>query len=484
MAHTGELDRHGLAAMEKRYLSGQLRSATKDMLAEWGKVNRLNKSQVFERAQYSDPIYAMYAGWDGVLTSMVLEPVRAAARLQLTDHPFGRYGADAVQAEYLMEREQRVNRIMLRRSARGLALDSERLSTEQERLRVDMHELAAELDGFGIADASNRNQLAKILESAGAFPDDYPMTKTGKYSTAKGILDKVDHPAVIAFRAHDQARRLFTYMEHGRLVAERTDGRVHPQVNVMGARTGRMSYGNPELHQFVADARTIIRRDDEHAGLVSIDWSSIEPVTMANLAGDVGPIERFETSGEKFYAVVEQAAGVNYKTAKVVLLAALYGQQITSLSERLGTDVAEAKALQARVFAPLPMTRRFVGWSAAWSEETGKTWTVSGRIIDVPTDAGYKGTNYSCQGSAYDILSESLCGIDDAGLADHLYLTMHDECVVSVEAAPEVRKIMETPPERLCELAGRQVKLRTDAAYLGDRWDDADRHPTWAGASA
>jgi hypothetical protein len=51
--------------------------------------------------------------------------------------------------------------------------------------------------------------------------------------------------------------------------------------------------------------------------------------------------------------------------------------------------------------------------------------------------------------------------------------------VISEEAASDVRRIMETPPPRLCELAGRDVKLRTDAAFLGDRWDDADRHPSW-----
>src|SRR3546814_5405350 len=73
-----------------------------------------------------------------------------------------------------------------------------------------------------------------------------------------------------AFREHDQLRRLFTYMEHARLVAERTDGRIHPQVNVLHARTGRMSYGTPELHQFVADARTIIRSEEHTSELQSL----------------------------------------------------------------------------------------------------------------------------------------------------------------------------------------------------------------------
>lgn len=478
MALTGFAARRGLDALEKRYLSGSLRSETKDRFGSWAKVNGLSKGDAFAVAGYDHPVYQMYAGWDGVLTAMIEPHVIADARHQLTNHPFGRYGADSETADYLIEREQWVNRVMLRRSARGLAVDPDRLSTEQERLRVRMNALEDQLAEFGVKDPSNRNQLAAVLDAAGALGENYPKTKTGKVSTAKEHLDAVQHDAAVSFREHDQNRRLFTYLEHARLVAERTDGRIHPQVNVLHARTGRASYSNPELHQFLPDARTVIRRDDEHHGLVSIDWSSIEPVTIANLAGDLEPIRRFE-AGEKLYDVVSASAGVSYKTAKVVLLAALYGQGIRSLAGRLGVEPDAAKALQAQVFEAMPRTRRMVGWSAAWSEEVGKTWTVSGRIVDVDRDAGYKGTNYSVQGSAYDVLAETVVGIDDAGLADGLYLTMHDECVVAEEAAHDVRRIMQTPPDRLCELSGRVPKLRTDAAYLGDHWDDADRHPSW-----
>ena len=478
MALTGFGARRGLGDLEKRYLSGQLRSDSKDRFGAWAKVNGLTKSEAFAKAGYAHPVYLAYAGWDGVLTSMIEPHVIKDARRQLTDHPFGRYGADAEIADYLIEREQRVNRVMLRRSARGLAIDPERLEREQERLRARMNVLADELEEFGVKDPSNRNQLAAVLEAADALGEDYPHTKTGKVSTAKEHLDAVQHPSAVAFREHDQHRRLFTYLEHARLVAERTDGRIHPQVNVLHARTGRTSYSNPELHQFIADARTVVTKDDEHSGMVSIDWSSIEPVTIANLAGDIGPIERFE-AGEKLYDVVSATAGVSYKVAKTVLLGSLYGLGIRSLAARLGVEKDEAKAIQAQVFEAMPRTRRMVGWAAAWSEEVGQTWTVSGRIIDVDRDAGYKGVNYCVQGSAYDVLAETVVGIDDAGLADHLYLTLHDECVVSEEAAHEVRQIMQRPPDRLCELAGRVPKLRTDAAYLGDRWDDADRHPSW-----
>lgn len=478
MAFTGEMDRHSLGELERKFLSERLRTPTKDNLAEWGRINRLTKSEVFEAAHYSDPVYAAYAGWDGILTALVLDPVRDAARHHLTDHPFGRYGADPVQAEYLLEREQRVNRVMLRRSARGVQIDADRVSHEQERLRVQMLELADQLAGLGVAEATNRGHLATALEAAGAFGEDYPRTeKTGRPSTQAKHLEQIDHPAVAAFKAYDDRRRLFTYLENARLVAERTDGRIHPQVNIHKARTGRSSYDNPALQQFTADARQILVADEGDA-MVSIDWASIEPVVASNLAGDTALIERFE-AGEKLYDVVSTTAHVKYKTAKVVVLALMYGQTARSLARNLKIEVSEAAALQAKVASAMPRTDRFVRWAAAWSEEFGMTWTLSGRIVDVDPEYGYKGQNFVVQGSAYDVLAEAIVAIDEAGLADGLYLSVHDELVVSESVAPDVRRIMETPPERLVELSGRVPKLRTDAALLGDRWNDSDACPVW-----
>lgn len=478
MAFTGEMDRHSLGELEKKFLSGRLRSASKDSLAEWAKTNRMTKGKVFEVAQYTDPVYAMYAGWDGILTAMVLDPVRDAARRQLTEHPFGRYGADAVQAEYLMEREQRVNRVMLRRSARGIRLDDERVAHEQERLRTEMIELGEQLKEFGIEEATNRGHLATALQEADAFPEDYPRTeKTGRPSTQAKHLEMLDHPAVTAFKAYDDRRRLFTYLENARLVAERTDGRIHPQVNIHKARTGRSSYDNPALQQFTASARQILMAD-EGDSLVSIDWASIEPVVAANIAGDTTLIERFE-AGEKIYTVVSEIAGVSYKKAKIVTLAKMYAQGLNSLSAGLKVDREEALELQHRVTLSMPRTDRFVRWAAAWAEEYGKTWTLSGRIIDVDPEFGYKGSNYSVQGSAYDVYSETVVAADDAGIADQIYLGMHDEFVTSESVAYELRQIMQTPPERLIELSGRVPKLRTDAALLGDRWNDSDACPSW-----
>jgi DNA polymerase-1 len=157
--------------------------------------------------------------------------------------------------------------------------------------------------------------------------------------------------------------------------------------------------------------------------------------------------------------------------AKVVVLAMLYGEGLRSLAHDLATDLDGARTVRTRIASAMPRSDRLVRWAPEWAAGTGKTWTLSGRIIDVDRDRAYKAANYLVQGSAYDVLAEAMVRVDEAGLADAIQLTLHDEMIVDTEAATDIRRIMEQPPPRLVELAGRTPILRTDRADLGPRWE-------------
>jgi DNA polymerase-1 len=122
----------------------------------------------------------------------------------------------------------------------------------------------------------------------------------------------------------------------------------------------------------------------------------------------------------------------------------------------------------------MPRTARFMGQIAQIAETYGKTCTVSGRILAIPRIKGelaaYKATNYICQGSAYDVLADTLIRIDRAGLSEHVVLAMHDEIVVDTPAAEAVREVMMTPPEDLVRWSGRAPVFRTDMADMGGAW--------------
>lgn len=430
------------------------------------------------------PIYRLGAMADTVATLRLLPAVQAATWSTLVEgHPFADMGVDSDGALALMEREQRVNRIMLRRSAIGLQVDTDYLATYED---LHARDLTAARDAVVHAgldpEAGNLGfLLVSKLDAAGELPANWPRTPGGQLRATKDDLPLLDHPLAASVRKVDELTKISGYLTK---VADmvRVTGRVHPQVTILGASaTGRMSYSWPELQQFPADARPIIVSD---SGLTSVDWSQIEPVVMANCAGDADFLAPFE-AGEDLYGPIQAAAGVPRKVAKVLLLAAMYGQgaksMATDLSKpkatgRLVTE-AEAKVWRDGMFQAMPTTRGFIDQLRAIGETHGQIPTADGRILTVPKDPktgqrlAYKAVNYFCQGSAYSVLADTLIRMEDAGLADSVHLALHDELVVDTEAAEAVAEVMRTPPDFLLKWTkGRVPVFKTDTHDMGRTW--------------
>jgi len=219
---------------------------------------------------------------------------------------------------------------------------------------------------------------------------------------------------------------------------------------------------------------------DEGDAMTSIDWRQVEPVVAATLCRDTRPLAGYADGSSDLYTDVAAFAGVTRRAAKVVVLAWLYGQGRATLAASLGCDVERADAVRARVADAMPRTSRLVAALRATAKRHRVVPTRSGRVLPVPMGRGFdggppsvathKGPNYFVQGSAYDVLADTLGRVEAAGLGDAVYLAVHDELVVSTSAAHDVRRIMEAPPERLARLSGVVPVLRTDRADLGERW--------------
>lgn len=440
------------------------------------KASGLTVAEGFKAFDIDRPVYRLGAMADTVATLRLLQAIQAAAWSRLAEgHPFDEFGLDSAGAVAVMEREQEVNRIMLRRSARGLAVDTDYLNRyEEEHAR----ELTAARDALAAEDldpdAGNLGYLlVSKLDARGELPASWPRTDSGRLRATKDDLPKLDHPLAASARKVAELGKVTGYLTKVSDMV-RVTGRVHPQVGVLGASaTGRMAYSWPELQQFPADARPIIVSP---TGLTSVDWSQIEPVVMANCARDVAFLEPFE-NGADLYAPIQAAAGVPRKTAKVLLLAAMYGQGKTKLAESLGISTEEAKRLQAGMFSAMPSTRAFIDRLRQIGEDTGLILSADGRVLPVPSDPrtgavfAYKAVNYFCQGSAYSVLADTIVRLERAGLGDSIHLALHDELVVDTEAAEAVAEIMRTPPEFLLKwTGGRPPVFKTDTADMGTAW--------------
>lgn len=488
----------------------------------------ISKQVWYEKFDLDTHAYRLMAATDAILTHRLVKPVKDAAFNRITTgHPFSQNGVTGSEALDLVDREQIINRQHLRRSCTGFLVDPEYLDDYRETTAAEMTKIEQALESYGIR-PGNSGDLTTYLDEQGLLPDKYPRTlKTRKPSGSKDNLATLAHPVARDFVIHKEVTHILRdYLDKTMDNAD-DEGRIHSSVNILAAATGRQSIsGDAPLHQFSGPARGIIladnwqeaRRHMEHPaldefgdpvpctcknpkGMVSIDWSQIEPVIVANIAGDIQAVEYYE-AGNKFYDAIVKFSGIPYKVAKVVLLAQLYGEGITKLAGDLRVGIDEASEIRDLVWKTLPGSKRLAGKRGKLqtiAERYRLIFTLSGRIVPIPAGlwpcwgnhetqkeidrcrkcnsrgmtfsvAVHKGVNYFVQGSAYDLLAESEVRIIKAGLGDAIYLAMHDELVIDAEAAHDIRRIMETPPERLCMLANRTPKLRTDMAHLGERW--------------
>jgi DNA polymerase-1 len=515
LANPGERVRKNLEDACDRYLQtgpgGQLYKAFKAL--------GLNKTDGFLQFDLDRPIYAQGAASDPIMTWRLHQVVKRAAYDRLTTgHPFGSQGVTGNEAWELVERENRINRmITLPRSCKGFRVDFDYLDQYTEQNAAELADAEQSLAELSIR-PGNGQDLAKALESIGAIDPTHPRTKTGLLQMDAKAVEKLSHPVAAKFKRHKEISHI--RKDYLAKVAELADdnGLVHPTINLLTAATGRVAMGEPPLQQFSGSARGILLADvgDD---MTSIDLSQGEPLTIANAAGDMDVIAGYEAGTSDLYTQLGVGSGmlppgtttldcemdpVKKKirgVLKTTLLAQLYGEGLAKLTADLGLDdgpweypsdwevqkrgfnpelkypqYAAAKQYRKAVFRAMPKTEEFIIKLKAIARQHRMMLTIAGRVLDVPWSPKYKrveehkGVNYFCQGGQYDLIADALLRVIDAGLQDAVYLTLHDEFVVSTSTAPDIRKILETPSARFCFWSKRTPILRTDMKNLGERW--------------
>jgi DNA polymerase-1 len=513
----------------------------------------------YEDFDLNTPVYRFMAASDAIACARLRPILRQAFYDRLTrysppikgrpydnakGHPFGQFGVKGDEAWRLVDREQITSQQALRRQCKGLLIDPDHLDKYRATVGHEMDELAGKIEEAGVKPGYGISAI-RYLDKIGELPADHPRTPPtkgnpeGQWKSDAETMEAMDHPFAKLFIRHKKLEHDDAYLT--KVVNNAIDGRIHPGTNKLTAATGRSSMSDPPLQQFTGTARGMILADNhelaartiEHPvldssgdavpctcknvhGLVSVDWSQIEPTLVAYIAKDTAAIEYYE-AGNKVYDFVA-AAGINvsYKQTKIILLGLLYGKGARRLAGELGCSVEEAKELVGLVWEALPGSRKLAGparegglWQTI-AQNYRLTFTLSGRIIPVPSGtwpcrvcggkgwtgtpehpeecwvpecrgkgkyfqvATHKGVNFPVQGGAYDLLAESEIAIKEADLSDALYLTMHDEMVVDAEAWHDIQKLMQQPTEvvmdRLELLCGRRPTFRTDWAHMGERW--------------
>ena len=489
-AEPGEFTPKTLDACAARYLGIGSENKIGDMFKALG----LTKTAGYAKLDIDSPAYLMGAAADGIVTARLLQPIhQAAVRRQTTGHPF-KDGLTEAEAWAELEKHQVVNRWGIRQTIRGLALNLDYLEQFRATNTQARAEAARTLLTAGV-DPGNGNHLTAKLTELGELPPDHPRTPGGKLKADKGALAALTHPLARTFAEVKKLDKITGYLEKCQALSA-YDGRVHPTTQVLAAAHGRMSMRGVEIHQFPAAARPIIAFDEDGT---SVDWAAQEPMLALNMAGDDDALQGYEYRGEKLYTAIADYGQIPYKTAKIVLLAGMYGEGLRKLSADLGLDFgpyftrgdklipsyAAGKAMQDKAFAAIPKTREMLGTLKKVAQQYGCVITVNGRVVPIPMGRGFvdedgvegppgrqthKGPNYRICGSAADMAMDTIAECDARGIGDAVWFGMHDELVCATSVAGDVRQIMETPSERLCRTAKRRPIIRTDVEQLGSHW--------------
>lgn len=457
-----------LAALSKAYLG--MEDSAEGMKLAFKAAGFKTIQAGYEGMDIDSPIYRQGAMLDTVATLRLQPLLREHCWAMSQNHPFEVLGATSLgEAEALLERQETVHRVMLRRTAAGINVDMDYLNVYAEKVDTERVLAEAELAAHGLEGGVGKGKkLVEYLESIGELPSGWPRTPTGGLKATKELLEAFDHPLCRAQRKIAEIEKVTGYIEKVALQAAVT-GRCHPQVGVLAASaTGRMSYNSPPLQQFNKDARAVLIADDGRA-LTSIDWSQIEPITMGILAQDEQFLAPYE-AGEDLYAPLMLAAGIVRDMAKVGLLADMYGQGELGMAARLGLSIEQAGQMRRQIRAAMPRCTRWMAKVQSIAADYGKVITGGGRILPVDNGGIFKAVNYIVQGTAYDVLAHTIVEMERAGIGDDIYLAMHDEVIVDTEVAEEVQRIMSTPPPFFEYYLGRTPIIRTDRADMGRAW--------------
>jgi DNA polymerase I-like protein with 3'-5' exonuclease and polymerase domains len=412
--------------------------------------------------------------------------------------------ADRLSAVYELERGVLASLYDVER--RGMGIDDgrlERLEVEVERELCERTERVAELAGRkGDEDFNPRSseQLAEAFERRGADLSFCKTTKTGKKSLDQESLEAISDDlarAVEDFRASETMYTRYVYpllhpttkrgIDFEPFLAP--DGRVHADLNQVGARTGRMS-SSPNVQNWPRDdlrMRDLVMAD-EGKKLVACDLDQIELRLFAAFLGEGKVLEMMMDPDSDIHTYTAKMVGLKDRDrgggvvesprqrGKKFNYERIYGGGVRAIRRWHGVGQKEAKEMLLRYYEAFPEVQEFQNQIEFTLFDKGFVRTPWGRRHRpynrrAADREAYKFVNYLVQGAAADLFKESVVRIYKLGIP--MIALTHDEILAEVdakeadEAGELIRKELINHPK-----ITKIVPIDSDKQIV-DRWSHA-----------
>lgn len=405
--------------------------------------------------------YWVYAALDPVLTYLLDEKLRP----QVTREAPNSY-----------ELELRVSWVCENMARKGARVDRAYITAFIDELRGHVHDVEAWCESYyaGLRPGSDEQVIEVLLR------DGVPLTKrtgAGRFSIDKYVLGALNHPLAQAVLSRRQAQKLVSTYLGTYLSSSERDGRVHPNINVVGGtakdpfesggkrgvRTGRMSMDGPNLQNVPIHTKESKRiRNcfvaDDDSDWIKCDFDQIEMRIFAHLAQDKNLLRAFDPTlnggVDVFTASARDIFGdgtlarddLRRQHTKNSWYAKLYGAGVEQFARTAGIrltngepDLPTAQAFLSRIDQTYPGIRLFQNAIATRGQERlrdeGEAYVrspVTQRKHVADAGREYALLNYMIQGSAGELLKMKLLECDQAGLGEYMTLPVHDEIDLDV----------------------------------------------------
>lgn len=393
------------------------------------------------------PPYLYYAAADTVLTA------------RLYECPVIRTGL--ASPVYALEMQTRA--ICSRMEATGFRVDRGTCEAWSRKLEDEAAEIKERWDKEGVSVMSTADLGCWFLSNDESRPHLLKRTPGGKVSVDKETLERIMHYCTGSAQAlaNDvfQVRKVekvngsylrnFLEMSDG-------DGVLHPQIETIAARTGRMSIRDPGLQTlpkhspdpiYKAVRQAVIPLDDGQT-ILSCDFNQIELRLLSSMSRDPGLITAFvdaDAVGSDFFTEMAKTlyaepgfvkTDPRRSVVKTYMYAAAYGAGPEKMAITAGLPVEQIHQVKAGMAERFPGFFRFGAEAQSRAESDSLCVdTAYGRRLKIDGHRVYTASNAIIQGTAADIMKQTLITLAQADLEDMMLIPVHDEIVLSVPEA-------------------------------------------------
>ncbi len=381
----------------------------------------------------------------------------------------------------------------------------ERMSAELGQRLNDLDTRIQDMVGYPF-NVNSTQQLSDALFKKLELPSQgVRRTKTGHYSTAAGILERLrdEHPIIELILEYRELSKLkSTYVDALPQMVNPETGRMHTSYNQTGTVTGRISSSDPNLQNI--PIRTELGRHVRRAfvadpgwQLLAADYSQVELRVMAHISGDEGLLGAF-ARGEDIHATtaaaimdvpLDEVTPNQRRLAKAVNFGLSYGQTAYGLAQATGKTQPEAEDFIKTYFERFPGVREYIENTKVLAARQGYVETLLGRRRYFPElQPGSKAShrarqaaermaiNAPIQGTAADIIKIAMIRLHQAlqeqGLQSRMILQVHDELMVE---APDDE--VSTVAPLMCEIMENAFDLDAPLTVdlkVGQNWEEME----------